>query len=275
MKFGLTDDVLWLDVPQAVVLEATRDIDRAVGLTAETTALLVIKASSLLARRTVIPLAADADEEQRLDALRKIREARTAMAADSHYLEAQQRVHGWLVAGVRTKARRTPGGPYESVDPVEYTAIELRGIDAIDKRTRTVTLFDLRIDAVNLTEALTGEPIRSASTASYPAADEMQEQSSQDVQKWECTGDPVPKLIDWARSRWGEDSQALPNRSSSYRYSGDNSAGCSESTRRQCAKCAANWLLERRDAGAPRHIDVNPVPGKYLGHFPNSQVFPR
>ena len=138
----MTDDV-WLDVPQAVVLEATRDIDRAVGLTAETTALLVIKASNLLARRTVIPLAADADEEQRLDALRKIREARTAMAADSHYLEAQQRVHGWLVAGVRTKARRTPGGPYESVDPVEYTATELRGIDAIDKKTRTVRLFDL------------------------------------------------------------------------------------------------------------------------------------
>ena len=132
MKFGLTGDV-WLDVPQAVVLEATRDIDRAVGLTAETTALLVIKASSLLAHPTEIPLAEDADEEQRLDALRKIREARTAMAADSHYLEAQQRVHGWLVAGVRTKARRTPGGPYESVDPVEYTATELRGVDAIDK----------------------------------------------------------------------------------------------------------------------------------------------
>jgi hypothetical protein len=75
------------------------------------------------------------------------------------------------------------GGPYESVDPVEYTATELRGIDAIDKRTGTVMLFDLRIDAVNLTEALTGKPIRAASTASYPAADEMQEQSSQDVQE--------------------------------------------------------------------------------------------
>ena len=254
MKFGLTDDVLWLDVPQAVVLEATRDIDRAVGLTAETTALLVIKASSLLARCTVIPLAEDADKEQRLDALRKIREARTAMAADSHYLEAQQRVHGWLIAGVRTKARRTPGGPYESVDPVEYTATELRGIDAIDKRTGTVILFDLRIDAVNLTEALTGKPIRAASTASYPAADEMQEQSSQDFQKWECTGDPVPKLIDWARSRWGEGSQALPNRFELlevFRGQFGRVLGINEKTMREVRRHLAS--REARRGGAATH----------------------
>jgi hypothetical protein len=249
MKFGLTDDV-WLDVPQAVVLEATRDIDRAVGLTAETTALLVIKASSLLARPTEIPLAEDADEEQRLDALRKIREARTAMAADSHYLEAQQRVHGWLVAGVRTKARRTPGGPYESVDPVEYTATELRGIDAIDKRTGTVMLFDLRIDAVNLTEALTGKPIRAASSA----ADEMQEQSSQDVQKWEGTGDPVPKLIDWARSRWGEGSQALPNRFELlevFRGQFGRVLGINEKTMREVRRQLAS--REARRGGAATH----------------------
>jgi len=248
----LTDDVLWLDVPQAVVLEATRDIDRAVGLTAETTALLVIKASNLLARRTVIPLAADADREQRLDALRKIREARTAMADDSHYLEAQQRVHGWLVAGVRTKARRTPGGPYESVDPVEYTATELRGIDAIDKRTRTVMLFDLRIDAVNLTETLTGKPIRAAST--YPAADEMQAKSSQDVQKWECTGDPVPILIDWARSRWGEGSQALPNRFELlqvFRGQFGRVLGINEKTMREVRRHLAS--REARRGGAATH----------------------
>ena len=58
----MTDDGPWLNVPQAVVLEVTRDIELAVGLTAETTALLVIKANQLLARRTEIPLEADADD---------------------------------------------------------------------------------------------------------------------------------------------------------------------------------------------------------------------
>jgi hypothetical protein len=38
------------------------------------------------------------------------------------------------VAGVRTKARRTPRGPYESLDPVEYIGAELEGLDAIDKK---------------------------------------------------------------------------------------------------------------------------------------------
>ena len=95
----MTDDGPWLNVPQAVVLEVTRDIERALNLSAETTALLIIKANQVLARRTVIPLEADANKEQRLDALRKFREAKTAMPAGSHYLEAQQRVQGGLLQG--------------------------------------------------------------------------------------------------------------------------------------------------------------------------------
>jgi hypothetical protein len=68
--------------------------------------LLMIKANRVLGGRTVIPLEEDADEEQRLDALRKFHEAKTATQAGSHYLEAQQRVHGRLVAGRGPK----PGG---------------------------------------------------------------------------------------------------------------------------------------------------------------------
>jgi hypothetical protein len=115
-------------------------------------------------------------------------------------------------------------------------------------------LFDLRIDAVNLTEALTGKPIRAASTASYPAADEMQEQSSQDFQKWECTGDPVPKLIDWARSRWGEGSQALPNRLELlevFRGQFGRVLGINEKTMREVRRHLAS--REARRGGAATH----------------------
>jgi hypothetical protein len=45
---------LWLNVPQAVVLEETRDIELVLDLTAETPALLQIKANWRLARGAVI-----------------------------------------------------------------------------------------------------------------------------------------------------------------------------------------------------------------------------
>jgi hypothetical protein len=55
----------WLNVPQAVVLEATRDIDLALGLTSETPALLIVKGNRIVGHRTVVPLEANAGEEQR------------------------------------------------------------------------------------------------------------------------------------------------------------------------------------------------------------------
>jgi len=75
----MVGDGPWLNVPQAVVLEVRRDFELVLNLTAETTALLVIKANQLLARRLVIPLEEDADTEQREDALKKFHEAKTAM----------------------------------------------------------------------------------------------------------------------------------------------------------------------------------------------------
>ena len=103
----------WLNVPQAVVVEATGDIKRGLELTESNPALLVVKANRLVALRTEVPLAADADREQRRDGLRRLSEARGVLRNKSRYLEAEQRVLTRLVAGVRTKASRTPGGPSE------------------------------------------------------------------------------------------------------------------------------------------------------------------
>jgi hypothetical protein len=250
----MADDGPWLNVPQAAVLEVTRDIELAVGLTAETTALLVIKANRLLARLIVIPLEADADTEQRGAALKKFHEARTAMPADSRYLEAEQRVGCRLVAGVRTKAKRTPRGRYESVDPVEYIAAKLQGVDAIDKKTRTVILFDVLINLYDYIEHLTGEPITPAEVAPFPAPSQMREHPSQGVERWECTGDPVPKLIEWARSSWGEDIQKLPNRLELlrlFRKQFGRASGINEKAMREVRRHLAP--REARRGGAPMH----------------------
>ena len=95
----MADDGPWLNVQQAAVLEVTHNIELAAGLSAETTPLLVIKANRLLARRIEIPLEANADADQRLDAIEQARTALRSDSADSRYQEAQQRVRGRLVAG--------------------------------------------------------------------------------------------------------------------------------------------------------------------------------
>jgi len=239
----------WLNGPQAVVLEATQDIELALGLTSEIPVLLIIKASQLITR-TVIPLEANADEEQWRVAFKKLEEAKTAMRANSHYLEAQQRVLWRLVARVRTKARRRPGGPYEDVDPVEYIGAELQGLDAIDKRTRTVILFDLLINVHEYVASLTGKPVRLAGV-SRP---QMQEPRSPELEKWESTGDPIPKVIDWARSQWGGDVKTLPARSELlqiFRGQFGRVRGISDLTMREVRRQLASDAARR--GGAPTH----------------------
>ena len=208
----MSDDGPWLSVPQAVVLVATRDIELALGLTENNAALLVIKANQRIAVRTVIPLEANADDEQRRDALTRLREERAALRDDSLYLEAQEQLHRRLLAGVRTKASRTPGGPCESVDLVEFTRVELRGVDAIDKRTTAVMLYDLRINGFDLNELSPGRSTSSVEAASPQTLHQMHEPSSQEGKKRGCTGDPMPELIRWAQSKWGDDPEKLPNR---------------------------------------------------------------
>jgi len=249
----MADDGPWLNVQEAAVLEVTRDIDLVVSLSAETTPLLVIKTNRLLARRIEIPLEANADADQRLDAIEQARTALRSDSADSRHQEALQRVRGRLVAGVRTKARRTPRGPYESLDPVEFIGAELEGLDAIDKKTGTVILFDLLINLYEYVDHLTGKPVRPADAAAG-APDQMQEHSSQYVEKWECTGDPVPKLIDWARSKWGDGSQKLPNRSKllrTFREQFGRVLGINEKEMRHGRTQLAS--REARRGGAPMH----------------------
>lgn len=205
-------DYLWLDLPQAVVLVTTWDIELAVGLTAESTDLLIMKASLRLAPCAEIPVAADADRATWLTALENFQEAKVAALADSRYRKAEERIVQWLIEGVRSRARRWPGGPYESVDAVEFTAVELQGVDAIDKRTRSAILFDLRINAVDLVERLTGQRITQPGAARSATGNQIPEDAPTEREKWEGRGDPLPRLIEWAQARWGADSTRLPNR---------------------------------------------------------------
>jgi hypothetical protein len=248
---------LWLTVPQAVVLEVTGDIEAVLALTDDDPAILLIKANRLVSDFLVIPLDADADDETRRDALRRFHEAKSAGRGDrgSRYSQALQRVHERLVAGVATKASRTLGGRSEDVDPAEFTRVELQGVDAVDNRTGTVSLHDLRIDGYTYIESLTGKPIEVASGSLSDELAQIPEDVSP-VEKSDCLdlGDPLPKVIEWARSKWGDDFKNLPSRSELlqiFRKQFRRVQGVSEKTMREVRRQLAP--KQSRRGGAPMH----------------------
>lgn len=249
----MSEDGPWLNLPQAVVLEATHDLKLALGLTGSDPALLVMKASQQIVRR-VIPLGANADDGQRRDALRRLRDEVAAVQDANPYLEAQQRVHQRLLAGVRAKASRTPGGPSETVDPVEFTRVELRGVDAIDKRTQAVMLYDLRINGSDMIKDLCESSKGSTGGDLSGDSGQRHKDSPHEVEKWDCAGEPLPKLLEWARSRWGEDTQTVPSRQallSIFREQFGRVSGVNQTTMREVRRQIASQKARR--GGAPMH----------------------
>jgi hypothetical protein len=249
----MTREQFWLTVPQAVVLEATCDIELVVGLSDHNPNFLVIKANQLIAQSLLIPLEDDADEEQRLNAFRTFHEEKATLQKDNPYLEAQQRVHRRLVAGVTTKASRTENGPWEMVDFLELTRLELCGVHAVDRRTRTVSLYDLRIHGFEYIENLIGRPIGAASTPSDEPP-EINKELARAPEKWDCSGDPIPQLIEWALSNWGDDLRKLPSRSKLleiFRKQYGRVLGVSEAMMREVRRRLAP--KESRRGGAPTH----------------------
>jgi hypothetical protein len=247
-------DRLWLTVPQAVVLEETRNLDLALSLTEDDPDLRLIIANRLTARPLVIPLEADSDEEAKLDARRQFHAAKDALANTSRYLQAQQRVQQRMIAGVTAKASRIPGGRYDVVDPVEFTSVELRDINAVSKRTGSVSLYDLRIDAVEYAESLIGKPISVGSTSSSGESLDVRERSPAARERWDHTGDPVAALIGWARSEWGDALEKLPTRAQllqNFRKQFGHVLGVNEHTMREVRRQLAPERARR--GGAPMH----------------------
>jgi hypothetical protein len=250
----MTNNDPWLNVPQAIVLGVTGDLELVLNLIADDTALLVLKANELVARRTVIPLAADADPERRAEAFRKLQEAKMGNKEEGRYAELERQLHRRLIAGVRTKGSRTPGGAYENIDPVEYTRAELQWVDAVDKRTGKIILFDLRINCTDLIKSLAETLATPAGSASSHAYGRQPQPRLQKIEKWDHVGDPVPKLIDWVRTNWGNDAQELPNRDEllrAFRGQFGRVLGINQKTMREVRRQAAS--REARHGGAPMH----------------------
>lgn len=116
---------IWLNIPQAVVLEATGDLKRARGLKERDPQLLVVKAALLLPPLGSVPIEPDASDEEVRLALRKIREKIEPRSSERSYAVSLRRVHAKLIDGVTAKGRRAPNLPLRSSTRQNLFALSL------------------------------------------------------------------------------------------------------------------------------------------------------
>ena len=240
---------VWFNLPQAVVLEATRDIELVLRLSDKDPDLLLQDANRALGLRASVPLEDEAPEAERRDAFARLQEELYANMTTSPYLTAEGRVWSLFIRGVPVKARRKLGGVLRTLEPVEFTRLEPRGVNAIDKRTGEIAYYDLRVDVFGLIEKFR-EPAAGAAGSSG----NKPQSSGTKTPKWTTKGDPVPALIEWARKRWGDDLDELPNSQGllvAHRQEFGRARGINEKTMR--AVRLALTPEKARRGGSPTH----------------------
>jgi hypothetical protein len=152
---------IWLNIPQAVVLEATGDLERARSLEGHDPLLLVIGAAYLLPPLAIASLPPGAGKAETLYTFRKLLGDMGSRTAGGCYDNALRRVRGKLINGVTTKGSRAPNLPVEVVDNAEFTRLDLRGIDVVDPRTGKTVWCGLLISANELMSGNGGDPLPS------------------------------------------------------------------------------------------------------------------
>jgi hypothetical protein len=202
----LTD---WLNIPQAVVSEATGDLELAKRLEERDPQLLIIRATHLLPLGTVeVEPAASAQVMQH--AVRKLREEIESQSSRRSYNLSIQRIRGKLINGVSAKGRRAPNLPLESIDAAEFAYLALEGLDAVDPRTGNIAWYDLLIDGQELLGSY-GEShpvctrtaeIRSSTKPAAPISDrELRSWYEQRVSELTACGEASSGDADWEAAK--------------------------------------------------------------------------
>jgi hypothetical protein len=174
----------WLNVPQAVYLEATGDVPGALKIIGDDAQHTVLKVIHLLGR-IYIPTPAGCDlEAAKAQALEEL-------TKQDGYQILLAKLRQKLIGGLPARARRGPWFPLEPIDPAEFIDLEFSGFDAVAPRTGVPVWRNLRIDA-KAHLAMLAEEVR--------------------FEPWEVDGDPLPRLCEWAPSICGDEPSKLPGR---------------------------------------------------------------
>lgn len=150
----------WLNIPQAVVVEATGDLGRAKGLEAGDPHVLLIKTIRLLPPILSSSIDAGANDAETLSAFRARVGEPAVQTARGGYERVLRAVTDKLINGVTAKGRRAPYLPVENIDPAEFAQLELRNFDAVDPRTGKTVWYGVLISARELSES--GSPAPSS-----------------------------------------------------------------------------------------------------------------
>lgn len=168
---------IWLNIPQAVVLEATKKLERARGLKERDPQLLLLKASLLLPPLGTVPVKADASEEETRLALRTLKDEMGSRTSQRCYDVYSRRVHAKMINGVTTKGRLGPKLPLQLIDPAEVACFELDGVNAVDPRTGEIICYDVVVVARELIEGKSGDP----SSSEFSAEPRESDRGSQEL----------------------------------------------------------------------------------------------
>jgi hypothetical protein len=174
----------WLNIPQAVVLEIAGNLQMASELEADDPNLLMIKAIRRLPPLTSIEVDAFPNEIETLR--QQYRLAVASRAKESIYENGLRRVHAKLIKGVTAKGSRAPNRPLEVIDPAEFARLELRGIDAVDVRTRKPVWYSIVTSAHEQLEGRSGvcEQVARADTTLILARAGTAPLSARDLRSW-------------------------------------------------------------------------------------------
>jgi hypothetical protein len=146
---------VWLSIPQAVFLIATGDLPRAREFPEDNPDFLVfLVARELASKPHFVPLGPSFTDEQLLDAWRTARQKLSDAAPDTEVyglgLKALRQV---LADGLaRGKGIRNLDGPFELIDPVEFSQVDLWKLDARNVIFKRTTWYSIRVSACDLLE---------------------------------------------------------------------------------------------------------------------------
>jgi hypothetical protein len=143
---------IWLNIPQAVVLEATGDLELVRGLEGHDPHLLLIKATWLLPPIVSVSVDAGANDAEARRTLRSRMAEVDLQTARGGYEKDLRRVRDKLIDGVTAKGSRASHLPVEVIDPAEFVRLELRNLDAVDPTTGKTVWYGLLISARELSE---------------------------------------------------------------------------------------------------------------------------
>jgi hypothetical protein len=183
---------VWLSVPEAVFVIATGDLQRAREFPQDDANFLVfLVARELASKPHFFPLGPSFSEEQFVDSWRAARQRLSDDAPDTEVYGLRLKALRQILADglARAKGSRKLDGPFELIDPVEFTQVVFVILHAINVITKQVVWYNVRVSARDLLER------------------RQREQFGDSPQVWETTSinskpDSPKRSGGWQNPRW-------------------------------------------------------------------------